>query len=106
MVNKAKASHHDVKPEDMIGKSDFDFLTEEQAKKAFEDDQEILRTGKYIVNKVEKLSDQTGADRWMSVTKVPRFDKEGNIIGTAGISRDVTEWKKLEEIHKDKQPEQ
>ena len=106
MVNKAKASHYNVNPEDMIGKTDFDFLTEEQAKKAFEDDQEILKTGKYIVNKVEKLSDQTGAARWVSVTKVPRYDKEGNIIGTVGISRDITEWKKLEELHKDKQSEQ
>ena len=106
MVNKAKAAHSNVKPEDMVGKTDFDFLSEEQAKKAFEDDQEILRTGKYIINKVEKLTDQSGADRWVSVTKVPRYDAEGNIIGTAGVSRDVTEWKRLEEMHKNEQPEQ
>ena len=49
MVNKAKAAHSDVKPDDMIGKTDFDFLPEEQAKKAFEDDQEILKTGKYKI---------------------------------------------------------
>lgn len=106
MVNKAKAVHSNVKPEDMVGKTDFDFLSEEQAKKAFEDDQEILRTGKYIINKVEKLTDQSGADRWVSATKVPRYDAEGNIIGTAGVSRDVTEWKRLEEMHKNEQPEQ
>jgi len=99
MVNKAKAAHSNVKPEDMIGKTDFDFLSEEQAKKAFEDDQEIMTTGKYIINKVEKLTDSTGSNRWVSVTKVPRYDSEGNIVGTAGISRDITEWKKLEELY-------
>lgn len=106
MVNKAKAAHSNVKSEDMVGKTDFDFLSEEQAKKAFEDDQEILRTGKYIINKVEKLTDQSGAERWVSVTKVPRYDAEGNIIGTVGISHDVTEWKRLEEMHKNEQSEQ
>jgi len=106
MVNKAKAAHSNVKPEDMVGKTDFDFLSEEQAKKAFEDDQEILRTGKYIINKVEKLTDQSGAERWVSVTKIPRYDAEGNIIGTVGISHDVTEWKRLEEMHKNEQSEQ
>ena len=99
MVNKAKAAHSNVNPEDMIGKTDFDFLSHDQAKKAFEDDQEILNSGKYIINKVEKLTDRSGADRWVSVTKVPRFDAEGNIIGTVGISRDITDWKKLEEMY-------
>jgi PAS domain S-box-containing protein len=100
MVNKAKALHSNVKPEDMIGKTDFDFLPHEQAKKAFEDDEEIMKTGKYIINKIEKLSGLDGSERWVSVTKVPRFDAEGNIIGTMGISRDVTEWKRLEEMIK------
>jgi len=96
-VNKAKAAHANVKPEEMIGKTDFDFLPEEDAKKAFEDDKEVLETGKFIINKVEKLTNVDGSLRWVSVTKIPRFDSEGNIIGTMGISRDVTELKKLEE---------
>ncbi|KAA0005988.1 MAG: PAS domain S-box protein, partial [Thermoplasmata archaeon] len=100
MVNKAKAARSNVKPEDMIGKTDFDFLPEEEARKAFEDDEEVMRTGKFIINKIEKLTAPDGSERWVSVTKIPRFDAEGNIIGTMGISRDVTEWKKLEELYK------
>ena len=99
-VNKAKAMHSNVAPREMVGKTDFDFLPEEQARKAFEDDEEIMRTGKFIVNKIEKLTGVDGSERWVSVTKVPRFDEENNIIGTIGISRDVTEWKKLEEMFK------
>jgi PAS domain S-box-containing protein len=97
MVNKAKAVRSNVAPEEMMGKTDFDFLPEEEAKRAFEDDKEIMTSGKFIINKIEKLTGIDGSERWVSVTKVPRFDEEGNIIGTIGISRDVTEWKKLEE---------
>lgn len=100
IVNKAKAAHNNVKPEEMIGKTDFDFLPEEQAKKAYEDDDEVMRTGKFIINKIEKITNVEGTDRWVFVTKIPRFDPEGNIIGTMGISRDVTEWKRLEEHYK------
>ena len=100
MVNKAKAAHSNVKPEEMIGKTDFDFLPDEQAKKAFDDDQDVLNTGKFIINKIEELTSVEGCNRWVSVTKIPRFDAEGNIIGTMGISRDVTEWKRLEELYK------
>lgn len=103
MVNKAKAIHSNVTPEEMIGKTDFDFLPEEEARRSFEDDKEIITTGKFIVNKIEKLTGIDGSERWVSVTKVPRFDEEGNIIGTMDISRDVTEWKKLEEMFKRKQ---
>ena len=99
-VNKAKAAHNNVKPEEMIGKTDFDFLSHEQAQKAHDDDKEVLETGKFIINKIEKLTMQNGSERWVSVTKIPRFDHDGNIIGTMGISRDITEWKKLEEIYK------
>ena len=100
MVNKAKAAHSNVKPEEMIGKTDFDFLPDEEARKAFEDDEEVLRTGKFIIDKIEKLTGIDGTERWVSVTKIPRFDTEGNIVGTMGISRDITKWKKLEEGYK------
>jgi len=102
-VNKTKASHSNVKPEEMIGKTDYDFLPEDEAKKSFEDDEEILKTGKFIINKIEKLTNIDGSEKLVSVTKIPRFDAEGNIIGTMGISRDITEWKRLEELeNKDK----
>lgn len=100
MVNKAKAAHSNVTPEKMIGKTDFDFFPEEEARRAFEDDKELMKTGKFIINKIEKLTGVERSERWVSVTKVPRFDDEGNIIGTMGISRDVTEWKKLEEMYR------
>lgn len=100
MVNKAKASHSNVTPEEMVGKTDFDFLPPDEAQKAFEDDEEIIKTGKFLINKIEKITNKDGTQRWLSVTKIPRFDSNSNIIGTMGISRDITELKRLEEYYK------
>jgi PAS domain S-box-containing protein len=102
LVNKAKASHSNVSPEEMIEKTDFDFLSEEQARKIFIDDQSIMQSGKPIINKEEKITHSNGSERWVSVTKIPWYNTEGDIIGTMGITRDITKWKKLEEMKKDR----
>ena len=90
LVNKAKADHWGVTPEVMIGKTDFDFLPKDQAQQAVEDEAEIMRTGAPILDKVEKITGSDGSERWLSVTKLPRRDSSGEIIGTMGISRDIT----------------
>ena len=102
LVNKSKADHWNVDPGAMIGKTDFDFLPHDQAQKTFDDDNKILQTGEPIIDKMEKITDSNGLERWFSVTKVPRYDKDGRILGIIGISRDITEWKKLEDIKTDK----
>lgn len=96
MVNKAKAASLDVSAEQMIGKNDFDFLPPDNARKAFENDEDIINTGKFIINQIENITNKDGSKSWVSVTKIPRFDEFGNIIGIMSISRDVTEWKRLE----------
>jgi len=50
----------------------------------------VIQTGRPILNEVEKLTGKDGYERWVSVTKIPRYNMEGQIIGTMGISRDVT----------------
>jgi PAS domain S-box-containing protein len=96
LVNKAKALHSNTTPDSMVGKTDFDFLPETEARISCEDEKNILVTGKPIVNKMEKLTSRDGSERWMSVTKIPWMDDNGKIIGIMGISRDVTEWKQTE----------
>jgi rsbT co-antagonist protein RsbR len=86
----------------LMGKTDFDFFTEEHARPAFEDEQEIIKTGKPIEGKVEKETHPDGKVTWVSTTKVPRYDKKGNIIGILGISRDVTERMLLEQQREEK----
>jgi PAS domain-containing protein len=82
----------------MIGKTDFDFMSADQAQKEFDEDNKVLQTGKSIINCIEKITDTDGAEHSYSVTIVPRYDLGGKIIGTLGISRNVTECKKLQEI--------
>ncbi|MBN1116953.1 MAG: PAS domain-containing protein [Bacteroidales bacterium] len=77
--------------EEIYGKSDFDYYTEEHARPAFEDEQEIIRTGKPIINKIEKETHNDGSIRYVSTTKMPLYEDSGKIIGTFGISKDVTE---------------
>ncbi|HLP42213.1 MAG TPA: PAS domain-containing protein [Fibrobacteria bacterium] len=86
------------RPEDAIGKTDFDFFAKEHAQQSFDDEQQIIRTGVPLVDKVEKEVFSTGRPiSWVSTTKVPIHDQDGRITGLVGISRDVTERAQAEE---------
>jgi len=76
--------------DEVLGKTDFDIFSEPHAIAAFEDEQRIIRTGESIVGKVERETFRNRPDVWVSTTKFPLRDNEGQIIGTFGISRDVT----------------
>jgi PAS domain S-box-containing protein len=80
----------------LTGKTDFDFFSEEHAKQAYDDEQKIINTGQ-PVNMEERETWPDRPDTWVSTTKVPLRDGEGRIVGTFGISRDITARKKIEE---------
>ncbi len=82
--------------DEIIGKSDFEFHTEKNARRYFSEEQEIIKNGRGFVDKLRQGIDEHGNELWTSVTKLPMFDKYGNCIGTFGISKDVTNIKKLE----------
>ena len=83
-------------PAQAIGKTDFDFFTTEHAQQAYEDEQDIIRTGQPLI-KEEKETWTDRPDKWVSTTKMPMRDDASNIIGTFGISTDITERKRVEE---------
>jgi twitching motility protein PilJ len=84
-------------PADAVGKSDFDFFTAEHAQPAFDDEQRIIRTQQSLVGIEERETWADKEDTWASTTKNPLYDREGNVIGTFGITRNITERKRAEE---------
>src|SRR5262245_39300069 len=97
-INKALATSFGLNdPAQAIGKTDFDFFTAEHARPAYADEQEILRTGQPVVGKEEKETWLDGRVRWVSTTKMPFRDRDGKIIGTFGVARDITKVKLAEE---------
>ncbi|HEX4644708.1 MAG TPA: PAS domain S-box protein, partial [Verrucomicrobiae bacterium] len=92
------------KLEQIIGKCDFDFFSEEHARPAFEDEQEIIRTGNPVIGKIEREVRKNGRQAWVLTSKMPLRNKAGAIIGTFGISKNITAIKeaeaKLEDVHR------
>ena len=84
-------------PSEAIGKRDFDFFTGEHARQAYEDEQRAMSTGEAIVNLEEKETWPDGRITWVSTTKVPFRDEEGNVTGLVGISRDITQRRQAED---------
>jgi PAS domain S-box-containing protein len=76
--------------EELTGKTDFDVFTKDHASAAFADEQEIIRAGEPVVGQVERETYSGRPDAWVSTTKMPLRDDRGEIIGTFGITRDIT----------------
>lgn len=91
-INAAKAKRSGLdSPSDAIGMSDFDFFPEEHARQALAAEQKIFDTGEGLIAREERLVWPDGQVTWVSATKVPLRDSKGKIIGTMGISRDITQ---------------
>jgi len=97
-INRSKAERSGlVDPRLAADKSDFDFFPREHAEKALIDEQEVIRTGEPLIGKEEQLVWPDGRVTWSSTTKVPLRDSIGRIVGTVGVSRDITHLKKTAE---------
>ncbi|PAW65604.1 MAG: hypothetical protein B9S34_10580, partial [Opitutia bacterium Tous-C1TDCM] len=84
-------------PDECVGKTDADFFSREHTERALRDEQEIIRTGQPVISQLERLTMRDGRKTWASATKMPWRDTAGTIIGTFGITRDVTATKEAEE---------
>lgn len=76
---------------DAVGKTDFDFFSQDAAASARDDERRVISTGQPLRSKVEAnvpIDDQPVV--WVSTTKLPLRDDEGRIVGIWGMSSDVT----------------
>jgi len=78
------------------GKTDFDFFPEPQANEMQIDELNVMKTGKPLIDKEQKIMKKGHGLLWNATTKVPLYDRNGRTIGTFGISRDITEKKHVE----------
>jgi len=81
---------------DMVGKSDFDYFPKEFAQSAKDTEMTIMASGQALVNITEELVLDDETVRYFNASKYPLYDDKGKIMGTWGISRDITDRIKLE----------
>ena len=101
-INRSLADRFGLKnPADAVHKTDFDFFTREHAQQAYQDEQNLIESGKPIEGIQEKETWPDEQDTWVSTTKVPIRDRDGRIKGTCGISRDITEYYRAQQAVRD-----
>jgi len=83
-------------PSQILGKTDFDFFSAEHAQQAYDDEQDLIHERVAVVSKEEKETWPDGHETWALTTKLPFRDLDGVIIGTFGLSRDITDRKRME----------
>lgn len=84
-------------PNAIVGKSDHDFFDDEISAITDNEEQEIIRTGQPIIGIEEMEISPDKPAKWISKTKMPLYDEKGNITGTFGVIRDITERKQQED---------
>jgi len=84
-------------PTEAIGKTDFDFFSADDAKNFSRDEEQVIRSGQPLTDRVESARLADGQFLWLSTIKMPLRDTRGRITGLVGISRDITERMRAEE---------
>jgi PAS domain S-box-containing protein len=93
--NENYAKDLKIKPDEISGKTDYDFYSKDLAKKYKGDDKRIMELG--TTEDIEERYIQDGQDVWVHTIKTPVKDENGNVIGILGIFWDITERKRVEE---------
>ncbi len=96
VANPAVAADLGRRPEDLIGKTDFDLHPHDLAANFFADEQEVISSGKPKLDIEEFVVTPSGEKKWLSTSKLPLRSRNGKVIGIVGVCRDVTESKRAE----------
>ena len=98
-VNESFGKACGIKPTEIVGKTDLDMWPMELAEAYRADDQDVMRSGR--TKRIEEPQvDAAGRQTWMETFKTPIHNDRGDVIGTTGIARDITERKRVEELYR------
>ncbi|MCK4977424.1 MAG: PAS domain S-box protein, partial [Anaerolineales bacterium] len=96
-VNKAGANSIERKVEEIEGKSAEELFPQDDAEHYYQDDLEVMSSGKPKLNIIEEMQTSSGERKWVCTDKVPYIDSQGNITGIIAFARDITARKHAEE---------
>ena len=77
--------------EAMIGKTDYDYSPDFLADAFRQDDEQVIKTGEPISNQIELVPASDGSLDWLCTSKIPLRNKEGDVVGLAGVSRIISD---------------
>jgi PAS domain S-box-containing protein len=86
------------RPEEIIGKTDFDLIWKDFAPQYRDNDHHVMETNIPEYHFIERVTQEDGQLRWLETNKVPLHDTQGNVIGVLGTAEDVTKRKQAEEL--------
>jgi PAS domain S-box-containing protein len=96
LSNIAHAQAAGLAPDELVGKTAFEVFPSEFAAQFQADDEQVLQDAQALINLERSTIDKHQVNKTVLTTKAPIYDKDGQIIGVVGISRDITERKQLE----------
>lgn len=85
------ANRHEI-----IGKTDFDIFPLNDAKTYYKEQKKVIENGKVLLGIEEPYHDNNDNLYWISTSKIPLYNEEGQITGLIGMSRDITNLKELQ----------
>jgi PAS domain S-box-containing protein len=98
IANKADVENIGLPTEaEVLGKTDLELFPGKIGERGYNDDKKVILSGKPIFDLEEEFISAKGIKRWLQTTKIPLYDKDGNITGLVGIGHDITERKRAEE---------
>jgi PAS domain S-box-containing protein len=83
---------------ELLGKTDHDFYPKEQADFFHAKDRETLRSGAIVDIRAEPIQTKSNGERILHTRKIPIHDETGEPLYLLGISEDITERIKAEEV--------
>lgn len=97
-INQAQAALLGVDDQELaVGRTEVDFMQGDAARRLADLDWEILASGRPLIDRTEQIIRADGSNCWILATRVPIKDKDGEVVGLVGISKDITERKLNEE---------